>query len=212
YEVLCTEGNLNNHIGVPHTLFRLTPKHDIAVVEIGTNHFGELEYLCNILEPTHGIITNIGREHMEFFKTLQGVAKGEGELFAALRTDGLGYVNADDRYVIRQAKKLKRKFSFGISKKDVNVHGTFLRMNAHGCTEWTLKAKGHKAFAVRLSVPGRHAMMNALAAAAVGISHGVAPANIQRALKSFRAVNKRMEVVTAGGVKILNDTYNANPD
>jgi len=212
YEVLCTEGNLNNHIGVPQTLFRLTPEHEIAVVEIGTNHFGELEYLCSILEPTHGIITNIGREHMEFFKTLQGVAKGEGELFAALRADGLGYVNADDRYVIRQAKKLKKKFSYGISKKDVNVHGKFLRMNAHGCTEWTLKAKGHKAFAVRLSVPGRHAMMNALAAAAVGISHGVAPSNIQRALKSFRAVNKRMEVVTSGGVKILNDTYNANPD
>jgi UDP-N-acetylmuramoyl-tripeptide--D-alanyl-D-alanine ligase len=212
YEVLCTEGNLNNHIGVPQTLFRLTPKHDIAVVEIGTNHFGELEYLCGILEPTHGIITNIGREHMEFFKTLQGVAKGEGELFAALRSGGFGYVNADDRYVLRQAKKLKKKFSYGVSKKDVDVHGTFLRVNARGCAEFTVRAKGHKAFPVRLAVPGRHAMMNALAASAVGISHGVAPAKIQRALKGFRAVNKRMELLSVAGVRILNDTYNANPD
>ena len=78
YDVLSTEGNLNNHIGVPQTLFRMAEKHEVAVIEIGTNHLGELEYLCRILEPTHGIITNIGREHMEFFKTLQGVATGEG--------------------------------------------------------------------------------------------------------------------------------------
>lgn len=212
YNILSTEGNLNNHIGVPQTLFRLTKQHEAAVIEIGTNHFGELEYLCKILQPTHGIITNIGREHMEFFKTLQGVAKGEGELFSALRQHGLGYVNADDRFILKQSKKLKRKFSYGVSKKDVDVRGTLLKMNAHGCTEFSLKPKGYKAFPVRLSVPGRHAMLNAVAAAAVGISHGVPPARIQRALKNFHAVTKRMEVLEVGGIKLLNDTYNANPD
>ena len=81
YSVLSTEGNLNNHIGVPLMLFRLTPKHDIAVVELGTNHFGEMKYLCDIVEPTHALITNIGKEHLEFFGDEHGVAKEETELF-----------------------------------------------------------------------------------------------------------------------------------
>ncbi len=212
YDVLRTEGNFNNQIGVPQTLFRLERRHEIAVVEIGTNHFGELRRLCAILEPTHGLITNVGREHMEFFKTLNGVAKAEGELFTALKPGGVGYVNADDPFVGKQAKKLRKRFSYAFSKKDVDVHGTLLKMNAKGCAEFSVKEKGHRPFTVRLSVPGKHAMFNALAASAVAISHGVPAAQIQRALKSFRAVNKRMETIEVNGTIILNDTYNANPD
>src|SRR5262249_6697413 len=119
FSVLSTEGNLNNHIGVPRTLFRLNKKHEVAVVEIGTNHPGELTYLCSILEPTHGLITNVGREHLEFFKTLGGVANAEGELFEALAHGGTGFVNADDRRVAAQATRLRRRVSYGFTKGSI---------------------------------------------------------------------------------------------
>jgi UDP-N-acetylmuramoyl-tripeptide--D-alanyl-D-alanine ligase len=212
YSVLSTEGNLNNQIGVPQTLFRLNDGHEVAVVEIGTSHFGELSYLCDILEPTHGLITNIGHEHLEFFKNLSGVAKAESELFQALGKNGLGFVNADDKHIILKAKKLKRKTTYGFSLRNINVRGKYLGLNAQGRTQLAIMPKGGKSFTVKLSSPGHHAMHNALAAATVGISFGISSRNIQRALKTFKPVSKRMEMLTIGGVTILNDTYNANPD
>lgn len=212
YSVLSTHGNLNNHIGVPQTLFRLKDTHEIAVVEIGTNHFGELDYLCEILQPTHGVITNIGREHMEFFKTLGGVARAEGELFSALRSSGVGFVNADDRHLRVQAKKLRRRVSYGTLRSRVNVRGTVHRTDKNGCTEFTVAQRRGKKFSVRVSVPGHHAMLNALAATTIGLAFGVKPKSIRQALKSFTAVGKRMEMSRVGGVTLLNDTYNANPD
>ena len=212
YSVLSTQGNLNNHIGVPQTLFRLRDTHDIAVVEIGTNHFGELNYLCEILQPTHGVITNIGREHMEFFKTLNGVSRAEGELFSALALSGVGFVNSDDRHLRIHAKKLRRSVVYGTSGSSVNVRGTVHRTDKNGCTEFTVAQRRGKKFRVRLSVPGHHAMLNALAATTIGLTFGVKPKSIRQALNAFRAVGKRMEMSRVGGVTILNDTYNANPD
>ena len=211
YSVLSTRGNLNNQVGVPQTLFRLKPHHEIGVIEIGTNHAGEIESLCNILEPTHGIITNIGREHLEFFQDLDGVAKAEGELFDALGKSGTGFVNVDDPRIVAEAKRLKRKKSYGFSKRP-RVKGTFLALDDRGCAQFSVKEKGKQAFRVELTMPGKHAAQNALAAAAIGLSFGVSRQKIQGALKKFTAVGKRMEVVRAGGVTVLNDTYNANPD
>jgi UDP-N-acetylmuramoyl-tripeptide--D-alanyl-D-alanine ligase len=210
--VLRTKGNLNNHIGVPMTLFRLDGTHDVGVVEIGTNHPGELSYLCGVLEPTHGIITNVGHEHMEFFKDLDGVARGEGELFAALGSTGIAYVNMDDPRVVAQAEVVKKQVTYGYSGVNVDVRGTFLSMNNEGCVTFSVAADGAAPFGIRLAIPGKHMMVNALAAAAVGLSHGISPENIQRALEQVTAANKRMEVVTVRDVTILNDTYNANPD
>jgi len=212
YNVLSTSGNLNNHIGVPQTLFRLTRRHEVAVVEVGTNHFGEIAYLCDLLKPTHGLITNIGREHLEFFGDADGVAKAEGELFAGLGKHGVGFVNADDPRVVRQAKRLKRKVTYGFAKRAMTVRGTLRTMSTDGCAAFSVQPRLRRPFTVALSVPGRHAMANALAAAAVGITLKVPPEEIRRCLKRFSAVGKRMEVIKAGGVTILNDTYNANSD
>ena len=129
FAVLKTEGNLNNHIGVPMTLFRLDRRHDAAVVEMGTNHFGELEYLCSVAEPTHGMITNIARAHLEFFGSLEGVAKAKGEAFDWLASRGVGFVNVDDPLVVERAKVLKRRFRYGFGGKRVNVRGRFLGFN-----------------------------------------------------------------------------------
>lgn len=212
HSVLSTKGNLNNHLGVPQTLFRLGKKHDVAVVEVGTNHFGELRYLCEILEPTHGVITNIGHEHLEFFKNLDGVAAAEGELFAGLPGSGTAFVNADDPYIARLETAARKKVTYGFAAASAAVRGSRAALDARGCARFTVKAKGKKEFRVELSTPGVHGMSNALAAAAVGITFGVPAAQIRRALGSFAAVGKRMEVVRFGGVTILNDTYNANPD
>lgn len=216
FSVLATEGNLNNHIGVPHTLFRLEKKHRIAVIEIGTNHFGELEYLCNIIEPTHALITTIGHEHLEFFGSLDGVAKAEGEVFQWLRENrakvSTGIINADNDRILRQAKGLKRIVSYGFGKKATTIKGTLLAMDASACARVGVKPRGKKPFSLELAVPGEHNALNALAAAAVGLTFNVPVTRIQRALGAFKGSNKRMQVLKLNGVTILNDTYNSNPD
>ena len=213
YHVLCTEGNLNNHIGVPQTLFRLEKKHDVAIVEIGTNHPGELEYLCSILEPTHGLLTNIGREHLEFFGSLEGVAKSEGELFLWLaQHHGFVFVNADDKYLARLSKKNKKAISFGFSARGVSIKGKIESLNSDAQALFQVKPRGKKAFNCIVGVSGEHNANNALAAAVVGIKMNVPAVGIQTALASFQSKNKRMQVHRIGQLTILDDTYNANPD
>ncbi|MDD8018219.1 MAG: UDP-N-acetylmuramoyl-tripeptide--D-alanyl-D-alanine ligase [Bacteroidota bacterium] len=213
YAVLNTEGNLNNHIGVPQTLFRLTSDHDMAVIELGTNHFGELSYLCKIAEPTHGLLTNIGKEHLEFFGDENGVAKEEKELFRFLEQhDGFAFINSDDRYLEDESKNIKKSMSFGtISKADVRAKN--ITMNALGQATFQCKwLKKDISMSVNLSVPGIHNVSNALAAVSVGLKMKVKEKKIINALKNFSSASKRMEIFSHNGVTILNDTYNSNPD
>jgi UDP-N-acetylmuramoyl-tripeptide--D-alanyl-D-alanine ligase len=213
YSVLCTQGNLNNHIGVPQTLLRIEKEHEIAVLEIGTNHPGEITYLCNVAEPTHGIITNIGREHLEFFGTIEGAAKAEGELLHWLADHhGIFLSNADDARIVRLAKKMKKAVTYGFSARGTKVKGSGLEMNEQACASFFVKTGNKKNFHVQLTVPSEHNAKNALAAAAAGLTFKVKPADIQKSLEEFSSVSKRMQLLTIGGVTIINDTYNANPD
>ncbi len=211
YSVHSTEGNHNNNIGVPATIFGMSRRHDMAVLELGTNHFGEIRYLCGIARPTHGLITNIGREHLEFFGDLDGVTRAEGELFDALLGSGTGIVNADDQRVVRLAKKLRHRATYGF-RANAGVRGKVLSADAGGRVTFQAAPRGKRPFTVRVPVPGAHAMANALAAAAVGVLFAVRPAEIRRALGTFTAVDKRMQIRKTAGVTIINDTYNANPD
>lgn len=213
YRVLSTEGNLNNHVGVPLTLFRLRPAHQVAVVEIGTNHFGEVKALSAMTRPTHGLITNIGREHLEFFGGLSGVAKAEGELFEYLRdSGGRAFVNMDDPRIARWSERLRDRVTYGFRPAARGVRGSGLGTERDGTARFTVRARGGKRFLLRTAAPGWQGAANALAAAAVGLEFGVSPAKIRAAVKKFRPAGKRMEMVKKGGVTILNDTYNANPD
>jgi UDP-N-acetylmuramoyl-tripeptide--D-alanyl-D-alanine ligase len=215
YSVLCTEGNHNNHIGVPQTLLKLERKHEIAVVEIGTNHPGEVRYLCELMEPTHGLITNVGREHLEFFKNLTGVAKEEAALFENLRKrkGTIGFVNVDDRYVTAHAKKLKGKVTYSFSTKKASVYGTITGLDDAGCVQFSFAAKNaRRVTKVYPPIAGKHNALNALSAAAVGLTFKVPASKIKGALEKFKPVGKRMEILDINGVTIFNDTYNANPD
>ena len=213
FRVLKAEGNLNNHIGVPKTLFRLQKRHEIAVLEMGTNHFGEVEYLCGVAEPTHGLITNVGRAHLEFFGSVEGVAKAKGELFEWLAPRGLGFVNADNPFVVQKAKKLRRKLTYGFGGRRVNVRGRFLGLNDRIQPRFLFG--GHplsKPYSVQLQTFGKYTVENGLAAATVGLHFGVSGTRIKSALAKHRPSSQRMEMLKIGSVTILNDTYNANPD
>lgn len=215
YRVHATKGNLNNQVGVPHTLFKLEKRHQVAVVEIGTNHPGEIEYLCGILEPTHGIITNVGKEHLEFFRTLRGVAKEEGALFESLkaRKASVAFVNADDRHVVKKADRMRGKITYSLKTKQTSVYGEILDVDDQGFVTMMFGAKGTKrATTLTLKVPGLHNAMNALAAAAVGLTFKVSAQKIKKALEGFTATSKRMETLDINGIIVYNDTYNANPD
>jgi UDP-N-acetylmuramoyl-tripeptide--D-alanyl-D-alanine ligase len=213
YNVLCTEGNLNNQIGVPQTLFRLERKHEVAVVELGTNHPGEIDYLCSILEPTHGLITNIGREHLEFFGSPDGVAKSEGELFVWMeKHHGIIFVNADDKYLARVSKKNRKVISFGFFARGAFIQGTVESYNADAQALLHVRQRNKRGVDIALGVSGEHNAKNALAAAAVGIQMKVPLSDIQKALATFQPPGKRMQVQHIAQITILNDTYNANPD
>lgn len=212
YSVLCTEGNLNNHIGVPLTLFRLSKKHEIAVIEIGTNHPGEIKYLCTILEPTHGLITNIGREHLEFFGSIESVARAEGELFDWLaKHKGTSFVNMDDKYIVH-LKRPKKTICYGFSSRGTSIKGKVKSFDANGKALLQVKPRVNKAFDITIGAIGEHNALNALAATAVGLTLKVPKVDIQKALNLFKSAGNRMQIQRTEKILILNDTYNANPD
>jgi UDP-N-acetylmuramoyl-tripeptide--D-alanyl-D-alanine ligase len=215
FATLSTEGNHNNHLGVPQTIFRLTPRHEIAVVEVGTNHPGEIMRLCGMLAPTHALLTNIGREHLEFFGTVDVVALEEGVLFEQVRRAKRGTVllNLDDPRLAKKRGTRGATITYGFTSRSAAVRGRKIAVNADGGASFEFTTPATKRwFAVKLGVPGAHNAKNALAAAAAGYAFHVPALKIREGLDSFRAASKRMETLMVGGVVVFNDTYNANPD
>lgn len=213
HKVAKTAGNHNNQIGVPLTILNFNKSHEVAVVEIGTNHFGEVERLCEVLAPDAGLITNIGNEHLEFFNNLAGVRREEGKLFGFLaRTNGTAFVNLDDGRIADMSGLPRHRFSYGFqAAQGRNVSGRMFGFDSGGCALFEIKFDGRTEL-IRLNVPGIHNALNALAAAAVGFRYGVAHRQVKRALEAFRSYDKRMQIFRKAGVTVLNDTYNSNPE
>jgi UDP-N-acetylmuramoyl-tripeptide--D-alanyl-D-alanine ligase len=202
---LGTEGNYNNHIGVPHTLFRLGSDIEAAVIEMGMNHPGEIARLAAAAKPRVGVITNVAAAHLESMHDLGTIARAKGELLEALPEDGVAVLNADDEMVMAQAERGPvTRVTFGLGP-GADVRGSDVRVE-DGSARFTVDGAD-----VVLPVPGRHNVMNALAAVAVGEVLGVERERAAEALGSFRATPNRMQVVSAGAWTVLNDTYNANP-
>jgi UDP-N-acetylmuramoyl-tripeptide--D-alanyl-D-alanine ligase len=208
---LKTEGNFNNLIGVPLTLFRLDPQsHEWAVVEMGMSARGEIARLVQIARPQVGVITNIGHAHLDTLGGIEGVARAKGELFAALPPGGTAVVNADDFRVrsLPVANGVKRVL-FGMSP-DAQVRGQDLRLRERD-SAFRL-CMGSTEVLVRLHAPGRHNVFNALAAAAAAAALGVDPATIARGLARYRPVSGRFNLSSLpGGALLIDDSYNANP-
>jgi len=217
FKTHATEGNFNNHIGVPLTLFGLRSETEIAVIEMGMNHKGEMTRLCEIAEPTHALITNIGKAHIEFFGTIEEVANAEGELFEWIAThNATAFVNADDEWVVKQSEKVAQRLFYGTKKSTgitLDVCAEEVETDALGCPKF-LVSTGEMSEEIALKISGRHNIQNALAAIAVGLNFGVPLSRIKEALERFE-INpalKRMSVCVENDVVLMNDTYNANPE
>jgi UDP-N-acetylmuramoyl-tripeptide--D-alanyl-D-alanine ligase len=212
WPVLRTEGNLNNRIGVPQTLFRLAPRHKAAVVEMGVDQLGQTARLCEIARPTIGLITNIGPDHLEFFGTMDVSAQAKGELLEFLPPEGNAVLNADDPYFGYLAARARCEvLSFGLSS-NAQVRAERLTVGFREGTQFLLRLPGRsKPQPVSIRVHGMHNILNALAAAAVGHVMGLGPAMIAEGLARFRPAAMRSQVLTVGGIRIINDCYNANP-
>ncbi|HED18580.1 MAG TPA: UDP-N-acetylmuramoyl-tripeptide--D-alanyl-D-alanine ligase [Gammaproteobacteria bacterium] len=209
-EALVTKDNFNNDIGVPQTLFGLTVGHDYAVIELGANHPGEIAYLADIVRPTVALINNAGPAHLEGFGDLSGVARAKGELFERIPADAVCIINTDDAYaeLWRSLAASRRIISFGMNARaDVragwkgDIDGSDIRL---------VTPMGAKSF--RLTLPGQHNVMNALAAAAAALAVEIPPARIAEGLSRMQPVHGRWESQPGmGGIQLIDDTYNANP-
>jgi UDP-N-acetylmuramoyl-tripeptide--D-alanyl-D-alanine ligase len=210
--VLKTEGNLNNRIGVPQTLLGLARAHKAAVIEMGVDQKGQTARLCEIARPTIGLITNIGPDHLQFFGSMEGSAQAKGELLEYLPADGAIVLNADDAYYEYLASRAQcRIVSFGLSES-AQVRATDVQADARRGQTFTLQLPGEtRATKVMLPAHGLHNLSNALAAAAVGHAQGLSGATIAKGLARFKPAAMRSQVVTARGIRIINDAYNANP-
>ncbi|MEZ5512389.1 MAG: UDP-N-acetylmuramoyl-tripeptide--D-alanyl-D-alanine ligase [Steroidobacteraceae bacterium] len=211
---LATQGNLNNHIGVPLTLMRLLPEHRYAVIEMGANRAGDVAELVTIAQPTVGLITNAGAEHLEGFGSLEGVARAEGEMVAGLAAAATAVLNADDPFAdLWRSMTAASVVSFGLDAyADYTAHELRTSVDASGFkTRFTLRSPAGSA-PIELALAGRHNVLNALCAAAAAMSAGAGIVDVVAGLASMRAVAGRLQFRTApSGALLLDDSYNANP-
>ena len=207
------EGNLNNDVGVPQTLFRLGAEHQAAVVEMGMNHPGEIARLAAIAVPQVGVVTNAAPAHLEGLGTVEAVADAKAELYRALPPGGIAVANADDPRMLKRAQASGRRLlTFAVGRKrrgDVVV----LEILSHGATGLVfLLGIGNREVEVRMALVGEHNAANAAAAAAAAIALGCSDREIARGLAEVRPVGRRLRVERlASGLSLIDDCYNANP-
>jgi len=210
FRVLKSEGNFNNHFGLPLTLLRLEPEHDAAVIEMGMSHLGEIAALAKIAQPEIGVVTNVAPVHLEFFESIGEIARAKYELIDSLPAGGIALLNADDEYVSQFGRDFHGKVVlYGLrtqadvraeNAKHHGAEGSTFDVVVGGCRE---KAS--------LPLVGAHNIYNALAAVAVGIERGLTLSEALGALATLAPADKRGEVVKLGNITIINDCYNSNP-
>lgn len=213
YRVNKTQGNLNNHIGVPLTLLRLRAVHRYAVVEMGMNHAGEIRHLTNLAVPDVALVINAGTAHIEYLGSREAIARAKGELFEGLKADGTAVLNADDAFapLWRAAASARRTLEFGLDQtRPAAVHATYRLRDFD--SELRLTTPLGTATAVVLA-PGLHNVRNAVAASAAAAALKLAPGIIASGLAQFTGAKGRLQRKTGtDGATVIDDTYNANPD
>lgn len=200
------EGNLNNHIGVPLSILRLPETAEVAVLEMGMNHAGEIAHLCGIAAPNVGVVTNVGYAHIENFESIEGIADAKGELTASLGVDGIAILNADDLRVSNLAKQHPgRKITYG------TVEGSDIRATG---IQYSDEGSSFDVTGVHFetSLPGRHGVLNILAGIATATAFGIDPVLLVDAVRQLKPGKMRGERFDHHGIHIFNDSYNSNPD
>ena len=204
YETTATQGNLNNHIGVPLTLLSMTKRTEMGVVEMGANHLKEIAFLCDIAEPDYGYITNFGKAHLEGFGGVEGVIKGKSELYDALKENKkLIFVNTSDKKQIEQLGEYKLSFSFG-NDDAANCQIQLAE------TEPFVVAR-YKNIDIKSNLIGTYNFNNIAAAIAIGHYFEVDNLSIKEAIEGYVPSNNRSQIIEKNGLKIILDAYNANP-
>jgi len=211
FKVNNTIGNNNNHIGVPLTILSTQNKHEILVAELGTNHFGEIKYTADIIQPDYSIITNIADSHLEFFKDRQGVLK-EKWILAEVTRDrkGIVFINNDDKLLNKSGRSLDKKVTYAF-ETEADVRGKILGYNEKGQTKVEISS-GKKKITLSLPLYGEQNAKNLLAATAIAIKLGLNTKQITAGVKKLRAADKRLNVKNLKSFTLIDDTYNANPE
>ena len=210
FDLLCTQGNFNNHIGVPKTLLQLRPHHQMAVIETGANHPGEIALLTDLVQPECGLITNVGMAHLEGFGSFEGVMRTKGELYDYLRhkPGGFIFLHADNEHLCRMAGSLPA-VRYGLPGHDCYTEGEVL-----DCTPFLrlrFRTQGGAWHEVQTHLIGAYNVANVLAAAAVGAHFGVPDVDIAEALAAYEPTNNRSEWMRTQRNELIVDAYNANP-
>lgn len=209
FEVLKSAGNLNNNFGVPLQLLRLQPEHEVAVIEMGMNHGGEITELCRIAEPNWGVVSNVAPVHLEHFSDgIEGIARAKKELIDTLPMDGVAFLNADDPFVSRFAEQHIAKY-FGLAES-ADVRATDVKSEGADGMRFTVHAEDERVEA-QIALMGLHNVYNALAAVAVGLKSGMSLEECVDAAAELHPSEKRGAIVSWNGARIVNDSYNSNP-
>ena len=212
FKTLWSEASFNNNIGVPLTLLGLEQSHQAAVLETGTNHPGELEPLVRMIQPHYGVITSIGREHLEFFGDLDGVAREEGWLAELLPGSGKLYLNGDTEWTLPIARRCSGLVVRAGVGQDNDWRVLGLRPDKQGLTFRVESPSSSYRGEYRVNLLGRHQAVNALFAICLGAELGLDRAEIQRGLLQCKAAKMRLQLWELNGVRVLDDAYNANAD
>jgi UDP-N-acetylmuramoyl-tripeptide--D-alanyl-D-alanine ligase len=209
YKTYTTEGNLNNHIGVPLTILKIKSDAEMAVIEMGANHLGEIASYCSFTLPTHGIITNIGKAHLEGFGNLEGVKKAKGELFDFLRGEphAFAFVMWDYEYLREMSKGISGIIKYG-TEEDAHITGQVKRSEPYLEIEIT---QGLDDPFIQTHLVGDYNLPNILAAVTVGKTFKVPEEKIKSAIENYEPTNSRSQLLEKGSNKIILDAYNANP-
>ncbi|MGI6004847.1 MAG: UDP-N-acetylmuramoyl-tripeptide--D-alanyl-D-alanine ligase [Christensenellales bacterium] len=210
FNVLKSIGNLNNQVGVPMTVLRLEQEHEMAVIEMGTNHFGEIAAVAKIVRPDICLFTNIGDSHIEHLGSREGILKAKAEMLPFMRPGGRVIINGDDSLLLTLKDARDDVICVGLGPEN-DIRATDLVPKGLLGTGFTVHYEGREAL-MRVNRPGTHMVMNALAAFACGRIMDMDVRTIQEGLDSYEPVGGRMNIVQAGGLTILNDVYNANPN
>jgi len=209
FRVLKSEGNFNNHFGLPLVLLRLEPEHEIAVIEMGMSHRHEITALAAIAQPNIGVVTNVAAAHLEFFNSVAEIARAKYELIESLPAGATAVLNSDDEYVSQFGRDFHGKVVLYGLRSSADVRAENLELRGLG-SRFELVVGGCREN-VSLQLIGTHNIYNALAAVAVGLERGLTPSEAATALKSLAPTEKRGQVIEVGNITIINDCYNSNP-